>query len=233
MMELDSSAVSSRRNRAAGSEANGKGGSSLATSRFSLSLSLSHSLLAPSLSPRILYPYACARSAATTGLLFRLACSSSRVVKNSRLRATGYTIGTREYTEKSRQLRIRKIWTRDMPLLGTATRERTDRQMRERSHEAVCRETYNEMTSKTRERAINIYTNCDRSSRRGRNGKRDNGSNSPIWKSDVHVRERSIHGHAFQVESVIDARRAGHAAQSPPGTWGNCLIWAAARERSV
>ena len=37
----------------------------------------------------------------------------------------------------------------------------------------------------------------------------------------------------FREESVIDAGRAGHAVQSPPGTWGNCLIWAAVCERSV
>lgn len=46
-----------------------------------------------SLSSRILYPYACARSAATTA---RSDWSSSRVVKNSRLRAAGYNRRARD-----------------------------------------------------------------------------------------------------------------------------------------
>lgn len=72
MVELDSGAVSSRRGRAAGSRANGKGGSSLGDQ--------------PALSsPRILYPYACARSAAKVRAADWPAPRRAPV-KNSRLR---------------------------------------------------------------------------------------------------------------------------------------------------
>lgn len=76
MVELDSGAVSSRKGRAASSRTNGKGGSSLAASRLYLSLFLS---------PRILYPYACARNAARRRTLIgERGRVPSRFVKNSR-----------------------------------------------------------------------------------------------------------------------------------------------------